>query len=109
MRKDGSRFWASGVLYSLRDASGACIGYGKVLRNRTDHREIVETLKNRVTALEEAARRHDAFLSTLSHELANPLGPLLNAARIFRAAGAPSDEVEFALRVASKSFQANEP
>ena len=105
MRKDGSRFWASGVLYSLRDASGACIGYGKVLRNRTDYREIVETLKNRVTALEEAARRHDAFLSTLSHELANPLGPLLNAARIIRAAGAPSDDVEFALRVIDRQVQ----
>ena len=99
VRKDGSRFWASGVLYSLRDASGACIGYGKILRNRTDHREIVETLRNRVTALEEAARRQEAFLSTLSHELANPLGPLSNAARIIRSAGEPSENVEFALRV----------
>jgi hypothetical protein len=99
VRKDGSRFWASGVLYSLRDASGACIGYGKILRNRTDHREIVETLRNRVTSLEEAARRQDAFVSTLSHELANPLGPLSNAARIIRSAGEPSENVEFALRV----------
>jgi PAS domain S-box-containing protein len=99
VRKDGSRFWASGVLYSLRDASGECIGYGKILRNRTDHREMVETLKNRVAALEEAARRHDAFLSTLSHELANPLGPLSNAARIIRGAVEPSENVEFALRV----------
>ncbi len=99
VRKDGSRFWASGVLYSLRDASGACLGYGKILRNRTDHREIVEGLRNRVAALEETARRHDNFLSTLSHELANPLGPLSNAARIIRAAGEPGENVEFALRV----------
>jgi PAS domain S-box-containing protein len=99
LRKDGSRFWASGVLYSIRDAEGQCIGYGKIIRNRTDHREIVETLRNRVVALEEGARRQDAFISTLSHELANPLGPLLNAARIIRGAGAPTDDVEFALRV----------
>src|SRR5690349_17372356 len=31
VRKDGSRFWASGVLYSLRDGAGTCIGYGKIL------------------------------------------------------------------------------
>ena len=99
VRKDGSRFWASGVLYSIRDAGGHCIGYGKIIRNRTDHREIVETLRNRTQALEEDARRHDAFLSTLSHELANPLGPLSNAARIIRSAGEPTGDVEFALRV----------
>ena len=99
LRKDGSRFWASGVLYSLRDADGKCIGYGKIVRNRTDHREIVETLRNRVSALEEGTRRQDAFVSTLSHELANPLGPLSNAARIIRTAGEVSGDVEFALRV----------
>jgi PAS domain S-box-containing protein len=105
VRKDGSRFWASGVLYSLRGANGACIGYGKILRNRTDHREIVETLKNRVAALEEGARRQDAFVSTLSHELANPLGPLSNAARIIRASGEPTENVEFALRVIERQVQ----
>jgi PAS domain S-box-containing protein len=99
MRKDGSRFWASGVLYSIRDANGQCIGYGKIVRNRTDHREIVETFRNKVAALEEGARRQDAFISTLSHELANPLGPLSNAARIIRSAGQPTGDVEFALRV----------
>jgi PAS domain S-box-containing protein len=105
LRKDGSRFWASGVMYSLRDAAGHCIGYGKIVRNRTDHREIVETLKNRLAALEEAARRQDAFLSTLSHELANPLGPLSNAARIIRSAGQPTGDVEFALRVIERQVQ----
>jgi PAS domain S-box-containing protein len=100
MRKDGSRFWASGVLYSLRDEQGRCLGYGKILRNRTDHREIIDTLRNRVAALEDFGRRQDAFVSTLSHELANPLGPLSNAARIIRASlGVPSENVEFALRV----------
>jgi PAS domain S-box-containing protein len=99
MRKDGSRFWASGVLYSIRGANGQCIGYGKIVRNRTDHREIVETFRNKVTALEEGARRQDAFISTLSHELANPLAPLSNAARIIRSAGEPTGDVEFALRV----------
>jgi PAS domain S-box-containing protein len=104
-RKDGSRFWASGVLVALRREDGTLLGYGKILRNRTDQRELVETLRNRIGALEDRARRQDAFLSTLSHELANPLGPLLNATRIIRSAVTASEEVEFALRVIERQTQ----
>ena len=98
-RKDGSRFWASGVLVALRDEQGDIHGYAKMLRNRTDLRELLETLANKVTALEGARARADAFLSTLSHELANPLAPMVNATRIIRDSVAATENVEFALRV----------
>ena len=98
-RKDGSRFWASGLLVPLRDAAGNLVAFGKILRNRTDVREVQETMRNRLAALEDAEKRKDAFLSTLSHELANPLGPLVNAARIIRQVAPPSAEVEYALKV----------
>ena len=39
LRKDGSRFWASGELMPLRDAAGAHIGFLKILRDRTEARE----------------------------------------------------------------------
>ncbi|WP_210484867.1 PAS domain S-box protein [Microvirga antarctica] len=38
VRKDGSRFWASGQMTPLRSASGALMGYVKVLRDRTAQR-----------------------------------------------------------------------
>ncbi|HUQ28636.1 MAG TPA: PAS domain-containing sensor histidine kinase [Usitatibacter sp.] len=104
-RKDGSRFWASGIMCGLRDEAGTLVGFGKILRNRTDAREQLETMRNRVAALEEADRLQDAFLSTLSHELANPLGPLINAARIIRQAAPPGDDVEYALRVIDRQTQ----
>ena len=104
-RKDGSRFWASGTLCALRGDDGALVGYGKVLRNRTDQRELVETLRNRVAALEDSERRRNAFMSTLSHELANPLGPLVNASRIIRASMEPTGDVEYALRVIERQTQ----
>ncbi len=44
-------------------------------RKRTEH------------ALLEADRRKDEFLATLAHELRNPLAPIRNALRIFRAGG----------------------
>lgn len=39
VRKDGSRFWASVVIDSIRDADGKLIGFAKVTRDMTDKRE----------------------------------------------------------------------
>jgi PAS domain S-box-containing protein len=38
VRKDGSRFWASGILTLLRNDAGLPIGFAKVLRDLTDRR-----------------------------------------------------------------------
>ena len=38
MRKDGSRFWASGEMMPLRSGDGALVGFLKILRDRTEHR-----------------------------------------------------------------------
>ena len=39
LRKDGTRFWASGELMPLRTEGGETIGFVKILRDRTDQRE----------------------------------------------------------------------
>ncbi len=62
MRKDGSRFWASGEMMPLRDDGGEHIGFVKVLRDRTD-----EHLAGK--ALRKAEERRKALLS-LSDRLA---------------------------------------
>ncbi|MEX2535584.1 MAG: ATP-binding protein [Trueperaceae bacterium] len=36
LRKDGSRFWANGVLTSLRSPAGELVGYAKVVRDETE-------------------------------------------------------------------------
>ena len=38
MRKDGSRFWASGEMMPLRSENGALMGFVKILRDRTGQR-----------------------------------------------------------------------
>ncbi|WP_077001179.1 PAS domain-containing sensor histidine kinase [Variovorax sp. KK3] len=38
LRKDGSRFWASGEMMPLRDQNGEHLGYLKILRDRTAER-----------------------------------------------------------------------
>jgi len=90
VRADGSRFWATGVLTGLRDETGALVGYGKLVRNRTDLREQFETLRNEAAAAQIESHRKDVFLSTLSHELRNPLAPLTHAAQLIRLV-APGD------------------
>jgi PAS domain S-box-containing protein len=47
MRKDGTRFWGSGVLTPLFDASGELRGYAKVMQDRTQQRAFQEALRLR--------------------------------------------------------------
>lgn len=42
MRKDGSRFWASGIVTSVRDATGKLIGFSKVMRDMTERNKLTE-------------------------------------------------------------------
>jgi two-component system cell cycle sensor histidine kinase/response regulator CckA len=45
VRKDGSRFWASGVTTSLWDEAGQLIGFGKVLRDLTEQKATQDRLE----------------------------------------------------------------
>jgi PAS domain S-box-containing protein len=51
LRKDGTRFWASGAMTPLRDEEDQPIGFVKVLRDRTEQHEAG-------TALDALAERH---------------------------------------------------
>src|SRR5678815_2118159 len=42
MRRNGSRFWASGVVTAVRDQTGKLIGFSKVMRDMTERNKITE-------------------------------------------------------------------
>ncbi len=42
VRKDGNRFWGSGVTTALRDESGRLVGFAKIVRDLTDQKEAEE-------------------------------------------------------------------
>jgi PAS domain S-box-containing protein len=104
-RPNGSRFWAAGVMIALRDEDGQLLGFGKILRNRTDQREHTETLRNQVEAAHSANQHKDLFLSTLSHELRNPLAPLANAVEIIRAIASSKRELEHPLKIIERQVE----
>jgi PAS domain S-box-containing protein len=64
IRKDGSQFWASGMLMPLNN--GHAQGFLKILRDRTELFEAEEALK-------EAARRQEIMAREASHRVKNNL------------------------------------
>src|ERR1044072_2420399 len=42
MRRNGSRFWASGVVTAVRDQTGMLIGFSKVMRDMNERNKITE-------------------------------------------------------------------
>ena len=46
IRRDGSRFWASGLLMPLRDDNQVTVGFVKILRDRTQFLEQDETVRS---------------------------------------------------------------
>jgi len=80
IRKDGTRFYVSGVLSPLYDADNQLIGFVKVARDLS-HRQQMEE------ALREAHRRKDEFLALLAHELRNPMATLHNTLLLLQLTG----------------------
>ena len=55
VRKDGSFFWASVVIDSIRDNTGRLIGFAKITRDITERREAQENLERVQRQLAEIA------------------------------------------------------
>ncbi len=83
-RGDGSRFWASGMMVALRDSEGELTGFVKILRDLTDLKMQMETLRNRTSALGEMEENRRRSVATLSHELRNPVAVLEMATSLLR-------------------------
>ena len=104
-RADGSRFWASGSTTGVRDGNGELIAFVKTLRNRVDVKEQLETLRNRVEALRRADEHKNIFLSTLSHELRNPLAPLANALQLIRMTAGDAQPLQYPIKLIERQVE----
>jgi diguanylate cyclase (GGDEF)-like protein/PAS domain S-box-containing protein len=67
LRKDGSLFWADGMLYPMRGSDGTQIGYVKILRDATEEKKSVEAasrlaLEDSLTGLANRVEFHNRFI-----------------------------------------------
>ncbi|HEX7450357.1 MAG TPA: PAS domain S-box protein [Pirellulales bacterium] len=83
VRKDGTQFWANVIITALRDKAGALRGFSKITRDLTERRQL-ERAKLNAEVMADLSRRKDEFLAMLSHELRNPLSPILNSVQLLR-------------------------
>jgi PAS domain S-box-containing protein len=82
LRKDGTRIWVTGSVVAIKDGAGQVLGYVKVIRDKTDLRAQIDLLEKNLDAARKSQERTHLFLSTLGHELRNPLAPIDTAAHI---------------------------
>ncbi len=73
LRSDGSRFWGSGAVTALRNEQGELLGFGKVVRDRTDLKEKIDTLQRQLDATRTADRGKGIAIAKTAHELRNLL------------------------------------
>jgi PAS domain S-box-containing protein len=86
VRKDGARYWANAVISAMRGDDGELLGFAKVTRDLTE-RLHAETERAARLAAEQASRAKDEFLAMLSHELRNPLAPIVTALHLLKLRG----------------------
>jgi len=88
VRKDGRRFWATFVIYALRNSQTDLIGFANVVRDTTQKHE-VEQLKSE-------------FISTVSHELRTPLTSIRGSLGLLEAgaAGSLTDKAQGLIKIA---------
>jgi PAS domain S-box-containing protein len=82
-RKDGSRFWCGATLTPLFDENKHLRSFARVMHDLTDG-QVLEGQKKRADDLATANRSKEDFMALLSHELRNPLAPILDALSIQR-------------------------
>jgi PAS domain S-box-containing protein len=83
LRKDGTRFWCRVTVTPLRDEHKQVRSFARVMHDLTDA-QAQDAQTKRADGLAEANRSKEEFMALLSHELRNPLSPILNALEILR-------------------------
>jgi PAS domain S-box-containing protein len=83
VRKDGTRFWCKSTITPLFGENMQLSSFARVMHDLTDT-EAQAVQKKRSEDLAEANRSREEFMALLSHELRNPLSPILNALAILR-------------------------
>ena len=84
IRKDGSKFYAYGLVFPLTGKDGEMLGYVKILRDLTDRKKSEDSVKKYVKELEDLITHKESILAILSHDLRSPLAGIIQAAEYLK-------------------------
>jgi PAS domain S-box-containing protein len=86
VRKDGTRFWASVIIDTVRDESGQLIGFAKVTRDITEQRHAAITLERTREALFQAQKMETIgqLSGGIAHDFNNMLAGILGSLSVLR-------------------------
>ena len=105
VRKDGVRVWTCSVTSALHDAAGDLVGFARVVRDRTDLRSQLESVQQRLALAQAGEQHRPVVLGILAHELRNPLGEIVNAARVVRRIAPPDEDLRASLQVIERQVR----
>jgi PAS domain S-box-containing protein len=99
VHKGGGHFWGSGVTTPVQDRE--LLGYLCIIRDLTEQKlgqekslghEAIQ--RDRIAELEAANQQRDKFLATISHEIRNPLAPILTALQVMQQHAAEENTIQ---------------
>jgi PAS domain S-box-containing protein len=105
LRANGSRFWASGALITLRGAEGEVLGFGKILRDRTDVKEQMTLLQSQLDAIQHADAAKAQVIAKVTHELRNLFAGIGAGLRLMRSNDSDKPRQEHVIELMQQQLQ----
>ena len=103
IKRDGTLIDFSQLILCPRDPfTGEALFLATVCRNVSDRKRLEAELTATISKLEDSDRRKNDFLSTLAHELRNPLAPIGVAVELLKIEGISREKYEWCLDVISR-------
>lgn len=84
IRKDGSRFWGSGVVTPVRDEQGRLICFCKIMRDITNRKHTEDALARHARELARSNAELEQFAAVVSHDLRSPLLAISGCAQLLK-------------------------
>ena len=105
VRSNGSVGWMLVQAKLFYTESGVPSRLSGICMDITERKELAEKLRLNMEELQQADQKKNEFIAILSHELRNPLAPIINAVEVLRAKDVPESERDWSRETIDRQVQ----